>query len=140
MRRAMLAALCCVLAACATKTPGDDALYNQLGGETGINLIVDDLLFLSTRDRRIGEFFDGVDLERLHGLLSEQVCALSGGPCLYSGETMAESHRGMGVDEAAFNALVENLVDAMEAQSVPVAAQNRLLALLAPMQRDIVAR
>ena len=139
MRALSLILAAFVLTGCAARAPGD-ALYAQLGGEQGIDVIVDELLFLSTRDRRIAEFFDGVDVERLHGLLSEQICALSGGPCDYSGETMAESHRGMGVDDAAFNALVENLVDAMETQAVPVTAQNRLLALLAPMQRDIVAR
>ncbi|MCY7355346.1 MAG: hypothetical protein LH470_09790 [Lysobacter sp.] len=40
---------------------------------------------------------------------------------------------------AQFNALVEDLVDVMEARKVPVAAQNRLLKKLAPMHRDIVA-
>jgi hypothetical protein len=34
--------------------------------------------------------------------------------------------------------LVENLLDAMRARGLPVATQNELLALLAPMQREIV--
>ena len=39
-----------------------------------------------------------------------------GGPCEYSGETMKVSHEGMGVTHADFNALVEHLIIAMEAQ------------------------
>ena len=39
---------------------------------------------------------------------------------------------------ADFNALVEVLQAAMDAQGIPYAAQNRLLALLAPMHRDVI--
>ena len=37
-----------------------------------------------------------------------------------------------------FNALVEVLIDAMDAKGLPFARQRELLALLAPMHRDIV--
>ena len=127
-RMLALAAFAAVATGCAS-APERTTLYAQLGGE---------LLYRATADRRIAFYFDGVDLDRLDRLLTEQICALADGPCTYSGETMAESHRGMGVDAAAFNRLVELLVDSMEAQAVPVPAQNRLLARLAPMQGDIV--
>jgi hemoglobin len=52
---------------------------------------------------------------------------------------MAESHAALAVTEAHFNALVEDLVDAMEARGIPRRAQNRLLRRLAPMHRDIVS-
>ena len=51
---------------------------------------------------------------------------------------MKDSHAGMGITRTDFNALVEDLVAAMEAQNVSVSAQNRLLKKLAPMNRDIV--
>jgi hemoglobin len=38
------------------------------------------------------------------------------------------------------NALIENLQFAMDKEGVPFAAQNKLLAKLAPQQRDIVER
>jgi hemoglobin len=44
------------------------------------------------------------------------------------------------VNRAQFNALVENLQDAMAKNDVPSRTQNRLLALLAPMHRDIVTK
>ena len=136
-RMLALAAFAAVATGCAS-APERTTLYAQLGGASGVEQIVDELLYRSTGDRRIAFYFDGVDLDRLDRLLTEQICALADGPCTYSGETMAESHRGMGVDAAAFNRLVELLVDSMEAQAVPVPAQNRLLARLAPMQGDIV--
>lgn len=113
-------------------------LYQQLGEQQGIETIVEEMLYRVGGDDRIAHHFDGVDIMRVHKLISEQVCDLSGGPCDYSGEDMKTSHRNMGVDNADFNALVEHLIVAMEKQDVPVSAQNQLLGLLAPMHGDIV--
>ncbi|RUO68883.1 group I truncated hemoglobin [Idiomarina ramblicola] len=113
-------------------------LYQQLGEQEGIETIVEEMLYRVGGDDRIAHHFDGVDIMRVHKLISEQVCDLSGGPCDYSGEDMKTSHRNMGVDNADFNALVEHLIVAMEKQDVPVSAQNQLLGLLAPMHGDIV--
>jgi hemoglobin len=53
---------------------------------------------------------------------------------------MEEVHAGRDIDEEAFNHLVGHLVDAMEARGVPVPAQNRLLAKLAPMRPQVIHR
>ena len=114
------------------------SLYQQLGEQQGIETIVEEMLYRVGGDERIAHHFDGVDIMRVHKLISEQVCDLSGGPCDYSGEDMKTSHRNMGVDNADFNALVEHLIAAMEKEDIPVSAQNQLLGLLAPMHGDIV--
>lgn len=114
------------------------SLYQQLGEQQGIETIVEEMLYRVGGDDRIAHHFDGVDIMRVHKLISEQVCDLSGGPCEYSGEDMKTSHRNMGVDRADFNALVEHLIAAMEKEDIPVSAQNQLLGLLAPMHGDIV--
>ena len=72
--------------------------------------------------------------------LEEQFCMLSGGPCEYKGEPMAEIHAGLKVTNAQFNALAEDLQMAMERNSVPSHIQNKLVAKLAPMQRTIVTK
>jgi hemoglobin len=51
---------------------------------------------------------------------------------------MGPAHEGMGISRSDFNRLVELLKDSMAASGVPFRAQNRLLALLAPMHREIV--
>ncbi len=53
---------------------------------------------------------------------------------------MGPAHRHLGLTEADFNALVGHLQDAMPAAGTPFRAQLRLLALLAPMKREIVTR
>lgn len=112
-------------------------LYQQLGEKQGISAIVEEMLYRVGGDERIVHHFDGVDIVQVHELITEQVCDVVGGPCEYQGETMQASHEGMGITHADFNALVEHLIAAMEKHEVPVAAQNRLLARLAPMYEDI---
>ena len=90
-------------------------------------------------DPRINAQFAETDLVNLNDRLVEQFCVELGGPCIYTGRDMAQSHAGLGITEADFNALVEDLVDAMDARGIPRAAQNRLLARLAPMHGDIVS-
>lgn len=139
MRLAMLC-LPLLLAACAQQAPRDDDLYRALGEEPGIVRIVEGMLLGSARDPRIARHFLDIDIERLREKLIEQLCFESGGPCVYTGDSMEESHKGMRLTPSDFNALVEHLQDAMEAEGVPTPAQNRLLARLAPMRGQVIDR
>ena len=53
---------------------------------------------------------------------------------------MKSSHAGLGIDRADFNALVEDLQIAMDRKGVPFRSQNKLLAILAPMHREVITR
>lgn len=113
-------------------------LYARLGGQPAITAVVDRFVANVAADPRINGFFAGTDIPRLKRLLVEQICAGSGGPCTYTGRTMKDSHRGMGVRDIHFTALVENLVAALDAFKVPAREKNELLAILGPMKADIV--
>ncbi len=117
-----------------------DALARTFGGQPGIRKIVDRLIDLSIADPRIAPVFKGHDLVRLRRTLFEQVCAILSAGCRYSGRDMKAAHKALGTTRADLNALVENLQRAMRESHVPFAAQNRLLAKLAPMDRDITER
>lgn len=129
------------LGAC-TVSPEPDPrgeLYQALGEREGIQAIVEETLFRATEDTRIAHHFRGVDLGNVRDLIAEQICELAGGPCEYSGRDMTEAHQDLDITRADFNALVEHLINAMERANVPVPAQNRLIAKLAPMHGDIVS-
>ena len=119
---------------------GDDSLYTALGGSAGIQRVVADLVPALQADARIRASFDGVDMARLAAKLEEQFCEVSGGPCKYSGKDMKTIHEDLAVNRAQFNALVEDLQDAMRRNDVPSHTQNRLLARLAPMHREVVTK
>jgi hemoglobin len=121
----------------ASPSSASDSLYDALGQQGGISSIVRSLLVRLHADPRTREYFDGVSDKRLQDKLSEQFCQLADGPCTYTGHTMKQAHGGLHINRAAFNALVEDLQDAMDEYGVAPAAQNRLLAKLAPMSRDV---
>lgn len=127
-----------LLFAC-SQTP-KTSLYQQLGEEAGITAITDQLLHRIEHDPLIVQHFRDTDIPRFRRLLIEQLCELSGGPCIYSGATMEESHTGLHLNTRDFDRLVNHLISAMQQQGIPYGAQNQLLALLAPMYPEVVGR
>lgn len=117
-----------------------DALWRAFHGRAGVDRIVEDMVARNVADPRISDIFKGQDLVRLRRTLKEQFCYILGGGCAYTGRDMTSSHKDLGLQQADLGALVENLQAAMRAEGVPFAAQNRLLAKLAPMKRDVVVR
>lgn len=115
-----------------------DRLAAAFGGRDGIQRIADRTIDLSTIDPRIADIFVSHDTARIKRTIGEQFCYLLGAGCDYSGRDMRTAHAGLGVRRKDLNALVENLQVAMQENDVPFAAQNKLLARLAPMSGDVV--
>jgi len=118
----------------------DEALFDRLGGYEVIERFVNDGVDNVLADERINHLFEGVDEENLRFQLTEQICDLSGGPCIYSGLSMEESHFGLDITEAEFNALVEDFQLAMRDNDIPYGLENQVIALLAPMKPAIIRR
>ncbi|WP_241762250.1 group I truncated hemoglobin [Euryhalocaulis caribicus] len=133
-----MTALAALLLAAGAAQAADATLYEDLGGADAVERIAHGAIDRSVADPRIGHTFENSNVDRVKRLLTEQICDLTGGPCEYSGQTMEASHKGLALDTADFNALVENLQDAMDEEGVGFRTQNRLLAILAPMHRDVV--
>ena len=113
-------------------------MWAAFHGRAGVARIVDDLVDRSMVDPRIADIFKGQDMVRLRRTLDEQFCYILNGGCNYNGRTMHDAHADMGIQDADMGALVENLQAAMRREHVGFAAQNRFLAELAPMRRDVV--
>ncbi|MBL8644114.1 MAG: group 1 truncated hemoglobin [Rhodospirillaceae bacterium] len=137
-RRRFLIAMACMTAARVIPARAAADPLADFGGRDGIKAIVDDLELNYMSDARLRPFFANVDRKRISQQLTIQFCSLLGGGCEYTGANMKGVHRGLGITMEDFNALIEALQDAMDKNKVAFRAQNRLLALLAPMHRDIV--
>jgi hemoglobin len=132
-----------LLAGCATTeqkpmAAREKSLYERLGGQPAITAVVDDFVGRVAADNRINSFFVTTDVPRLKMHLVNQICEASGGPCKYTGRDMRTTHRGMGVTQAHFDALVGDLVATLDKFKVPDKEKNELLSVLGPMQKDIV--
>jgi hemoglobin len=124
-------------AACTTKEP---SLYDRLGGTPGIAAVVDDFVGNIAADPAINRRFAGADIPKLKRLLVEQICEAAGGPCDYSGRSMKESHRGMAITDADFNAMANDMAKTLDKFNVPTREKSEVLKLLASMRGDIVGR
>jgi hemoglobin len=134
-RVALLLALGC---SAAQASAADDTLYRAFGGQDGLVRLMDDFMLRLLADVRMNPFFKDVNQKQVKDQLVVQICELTGGPCKLKGPGMRKIHDGVDITRADFNALVEVLQDAMDARGIAFADQNRLLARLAPLHRDIV--
>lgn len=140
MKHLCLAIFAVLLLQLSPARAADDSLFQALGGREGVVRIAAVTIDLSVADDRIKSGFVDINLNRLKRLLADQFCNVSGGPCTYEGRDMKESHAKLNLTHNDFNILVEHLQTAMDQENVPFAAQNRLLAILAPMHRDVVTK
>jgi hemoglobin len=118
----------------------DHSLYDRLGGKPAIETVINEFVSIVGADQRVNHFFAKTDLVHFKAMMVDQVCEASGGPCKYTGRDMPTTHRGMGVTDADFAAVVEDLVKALDKLQVPKREQDDLLALLGPMKDQIVGQ
>jgi hemoglobin len=114
------------------------SLFDDMGGASVLHAAVDKFTDIVEADPRINFTFAETDLDKFKKLLYEQLCNLSGGPCTYTGRDMRTAHQKLMINTAEFNALAEDLYLALGRCGVPYRLQNKLMAKLAPMKRDIV--
>lgn len=134
----ILSLLLALLIAGCSGTLNQENLYEALGGESGIETITDNFILEIARDERVIEYFEDSSVERFRQFFIEHLCMLTDGPCEYTGDTLVDTHVGMNVTEAAFNAIVEDLMAAMNKSGIAIGTQNRLLARMAELREQII--
>lgn len=130
-------------AAMTASAPRDPALrpvFDQFGGKPGLVTLMDDFMVNLMADARTRPYFADTDREHIKLELVDQFCVILDGPCTYTGRNMEQVHRGLDIHRSQFNALVEDLQKAMDKHRIPFRAQNKLLAKLAPMHREVVTK
>lgn len=123
-----------------TPALADDTLFADMGGQPGIDRLVDASVDAYLADPRIAPIFGESNIERIRAEFKVQFCQVAGGPCQYAGHDMTAAHRGLHLTNADFNAVVEDLQGAMGKVGIGFSTQNRFLARLAPMQRQVVTK
>jgi hemoglobin len=127
-----------LLSSLATPTFADDMLYQSLGQKPGLVALMDDFMVRLLADPRMQPFFKDTNQTQFKSQLVDQLCQVAGGPCQYKGPDMKTAHGEMDITKSHFNALVEVLQQSMNARNIPFSVQNKLLAQLAPMHRDVI--
>ena len=116
----------------------DKSLYDRLGGKDAITAVIGEFVGKVAADGRVNKKFGKSNIDRVKFELVEQVCMVTGGPCKYTGRSMKDAHKNMGVTEGEFGALVEDLVAALDKFNVPQKEKDELLGILGPLKPQIV--
>lgn len=119
------------------------ALYKRLGGYDAIAAVVDDFIGRMVKDPQLSKFFVGHSTDSLHHvrqLVVDQLCAATGGPCLYIGRDMKTSHAGLGITDSDWQAAVNHLVATLDQFKVPAKEKGEVLDALSGLKKDIVEK
>ena len=114
------------------------SLYDRLGGLDMINALTESWVARVGGDDRANGKFARTDIPRLMKEVADQLCEATGGPCTYTGRSMAETHAGMQTTAGEFDVVMQHLGAALDELNVPGAEQAELVGLLMPMRDDIV--
>lgn len=143
---------------------GDEAapkksLFDRLGGEKGVNLIVDDWINRALADPRVnwerkGITQGGFSLRRSRSIewqatpqavarmkkhIAQFIAVATGGPAKYEGREMTEVHGGMHVSNANFDAAIGDLKASLDKLGLPTEEQKELLAIVESTRPQIAS-
>jgi len=127
-----------VLCLTSTRAQAAGSLYQRLGEEPGIRLLVDSFVGRVAADARVNKKFAKANIPRLKKCLVELIVQLGGGPKKYSCRSMKDSHKGMKITDAEFNAAVQDFVWAENKHAVGKSEQKQLAKALLATRKDIV--
>jgi hemoglobin len=119
------------------------SLYDRLGGYNAVAAVVDDFVGRLLADKQFDRFFAGHSTDskkRIRQHIVDQLCAAAGGPCVYTGRTMKDSHAGLGITEAEWDAAAKHLVASLDKFKVGAQEKQDLLAFVTSIKGDIVEK
>ena len=123
--------------------PANATLYQRLGGYDSLAVLTDDFVARLTRDRSLARCFAGAsdpDRARMRQLMLDQLCAASGGPCVYPGRDMKTAHQGLGIGERDWAAAIGHLIASLDKYKVGPKEKDEVLQWVARLKRDIVEK
>lgn len=139
---AVLAAGCASTTSAQSSSAGNaQSLYKRLGGYDAIAAVSDDFIGRLASDKQLSRFLVGLSSDsqkRLRQLVVDQLCAATGGPCLYIGRDMKTVHAGLNITESDWDLTVKHLIASLDKFKVPEKEKNEFLALASSLKPDIV--
>jgi hemoglobin len=150
-RKYLVAVVCAVVLAGAqgTLAQGDGKattkpLYDRLGGLAPISVVVSDFIDAMVPDAELNQnpaiaaARKRVPAAYLKYHVTAMVCQATGGPCVYQGRSMAESHAHMKITEKEWDRMVVIFKGVLGKHNVPEKETGELLEILGSTKADIV--
>jgi hemoglobin len=125
------------------------SLWDRLGGEPAVRLVVDDFVARASTDPKVNFTRQGEpnhwdptpdNVAKLKQRLVEFISYASGGPLQYKGRDMKTVHTGMHISSAEFDAAAADLAAALDKYKVKDPERGELLKAVAGTKKDIINR
>jgi hemoglobin len=115
-------------------------MFERYGGFTNINRIVDRLYEKALAQPEVAPFFAETQMMRLVDHQTKFVATVMGGPTSYSDKQLAQIHATLGIDQAAFNAVLNVLRETLEEFGVAEDDKREILKIFHAKAALIVTR
>ena len=125
----------------ANQSHAQESLYKRLGGYDAIAAVTDDFLGRLVGNKDLTRFFTGASddsKKKIRQHIVDFLCYGTGGPCVYMGRSMKDSHKGLKISENDWTITAGLLVETLNKFKVPQKEQNELLAIVVSLKKDIV--
>lgn len=116
-----------------------ETLYDTLGGEAGIEAVVDEFYDRVLADEELEPYFEGVDTDALHDHQAKFIGHVAGGPVEYDGRTMAAAHAHLDITGEDFDRVAGHLKTSFQAFDVSADGREELLDAVASLRSDVVS-
>ncbi|WP_282014905.1 group I truncated hemoglobin [Marinifilum flexuosum] len=115
------------------------SLYERLGGTEGITKIASDALDLHLKHPAIAPRYSKSNIPELKKAAANFFIMGTGGPNVYEGKDMLTTHKGMNISDVEFNAVIDDILQALEMNNVGQKEKEEVLFVLYSMKKEIVA-
>ena len=115
------------------------SLFERLGGQEGIEAVVDALLVNIGADSRIKHYFNNLNQVRFKTNNVAFLCEKTGGPCSYTGGEIKKVHKSLQVTSEDFDAMMEDVGKTLDEKGVAEADKKELMDIMASSKADIVS-
>jgi hemoglobin len=124
-----------------------ETLYDRLGGESGITIVINDFIdrFRTMEDERINnplvkKRHDAAYIPALKEQWLRFVAQSTGGPDKYEGRSMKWAHAGLAITGEQFDRTIEIMAESLAASRVGEKEQKELLDLMRSHRKEIIEK
>jgi hemoglobin len=120
------------------KSMSEASLYERLGGEEKIRAITTDIFDNHVQNSKVNVRYQDSDRDRVIQVVTEFICAGTGGPQEYTGKDMLATHRGMNINEEEYLAVVDDIMAALDKHQVGDREKQEMLMIAWSLKGEIL--
>ena len=115
-----------------------ESLYERLGASEGITKIASDLVDIHLENPVVSARYADSDLDAVRNGAATFFISGTGGPDVYKGKDMLETHKGMDISEEEFIAVLDDAMLALDQNGIDQRTKEEVLFVLYSMKGDII--